>query len=159
MKTKIVLAAMLMTGIVIGTVYSEGPLNMVLPNTEGNQDYSRRNIAQDSFMKLDRNHDGMIISREWRGSRQEFDRLDDNGDGIITRTEYFGRQEGGRNTGMFRAFDLNDNGVISRQEWVRNFEALDRNHDGKIERNEIYFQGSNNRSATQKLFQELFRNN
>jgi hypothetical protein len=44
----------------------------------------------ESFLRADRNHDGIISRNEWTSDPTTFTRVDINGDGVITRPEYLG---------------------------------------------------------------------
>ena len=43
-----------------------------------------------SFLRVDRNRDGIISRREWTSDPTTFTRVDVNGDGVITQPEYLG---------------------------------------------------------------------
>jgi hypothetical protein len=43
-----------------------------------------------SFLRIDRNHDGIISRSEWTSDPTTFTRVDANADGVITRPEYLG---------------------------------------------------------------------
>ena len=119
------------------------------------------------FEELDRNRNGRIERREWNGTREAFEWLDRNNDGALSRSETVGNDTRARNddrwgdarnddrrgemTGndtTFEGLDRDRSGYIERDEWPharRNFEARDRNQDGRLTREEagnLYATGS-----------------
>lgn len=78
--------------------------------------------------KYDRDRDGKITRKEFRGASEFFDRLDRDRDGVLTAEDFdwserskFAQQ--GRPSGMwFSRMDGNSNGRISREEWSKFFE-------------------------------------
>ena len=107
--------------------------------------------AQMRFADLDRNHDGVIARREWRGSRNAFRIHDWNEDGVLSGDEV---RVGARppadsleardyrmpTSDRFSYLDVNNNGSVDRNEWdgsLDTFYRLDRNDDGRISRAEM----------------------
>jgi Ca2+-binding EF-hand superfamily protein len=97
------------------------------------------------FSELDRNGDNRLTRREWQFNRESFDLADRNHDNIVSRGEFLNaaRQVGNRNgigVERFRDFDVNNDGLIERNEWRDAdvaFRNLDRNHDNRITREEF----------------------
>src|SRR3990170_2474161 len=115
---------------------------------------------------MDRNKDGVITREEWRVSiDRSFDNHDWNGDGVLSGNEVGEGAPCGeyddhesRRSDPFGAFDHNNDGVISRNEWhntSRSFEGLDLNRDGKLSRDEFY----NREKVRTAVFYELDVNN
>ena len=106
----------------------------------------------DQFDVMDRNNDGVVSSREWRGHYDTFRRLDRNRDKVLTRNEYMnqrvglldsvlgGLSGGGVEDRRFRELDENNDGIISSWEWqgdTYEFERLDSNNDGVVSLSEF----------------------
>jgi EF hand len=110
------------------------------------------------FREMDRNHDGAVTRREWRGSDQSFRVHDWNRDGVLSGDEvrvgatrpmanrdddytpnrratfYDWTQTG------FKNLDANDDGRVTADEWHYDFESFrraDRNGDDVLSRNEF----------------------
>ena len=120
------------------------------------QDSSTRDTMR--FRAMDRNRDGVITRREWRGSDQSFRVHDWNEDGVLSGDEVrvgATRRMADRNddytpnrratfydwtqTG-FKNLDANDDGRVSMDEWhydVESFRRADRNGDDALERSEF----------------------
>jgi Ca2+-binding EF-hand superfamily protein len=112
----------------------------------------RRNVDQNfddwtprAFSELDRNGDNRLTRREWQFNRELFDLADLNHDNIVSRVEFLNaaRQVGNQNRNgvdRFRDFDVNNDGLIERNEWRDAdvaFRNLDRNRDNRITREEF----------------------
>jgi len=107
--------------------------------------------AQMRFADLDRNHDGVIARREWRGSPNAFRIHDWNDDGVLSGDEVRvgatppedsleARDYNMPTNDRFSYLDVNNNGTIERNEWdgsLDTFYRLDRNDDGRITRIEM----------------------
>lgn len=91
---------------------------------------------------MDYDYDGIVERDEWRGNEKSFRKHDKNHDGILSGKEVRpGAKQKVVVIDRFIRLDDNSNGYVSRGEWVyagRSFEALDRNHDGRLSRNEFY---------------------
>ena len=105
---------------------------------------SRRRDDRDwsgRFDQLDRDDDGYISFAEWPHDRQMFYRLDRNDDGRLSRSEIADRPDRQALWDQrFTEMDTNRDGRLSRSEWRRNpdaFERLDRNNDGFVSRAEF----------------------
>ena len=85
------------------------------------------------FQGMDRNRDGVITRREWRGSDNSFRTHDWNSDGVLSGNEV--------RVGAARPMNRNDDYTPSRSpdfyDWTQaGFARLDRNSDGQIGANE-----------------------
>jgi Ca2+-binding EF-hand superfamily protein len=95
-----------------------------------------------TFAAMDRNGDGRVNRGEWRGSRAEFVQADRNGDNMISRAEFMNLDAGyvDDNVGDFNALDDNRDGRIERFEWSGTraaFNRMDVNNDGVLSRREL----------------------
>jgi Ca2+-binding EF-hand superfamily protein len=98
---------------------------------------------EDRFDSLDSNRNGRIEIAEWHGGRRDFDWLDRNNDGTLSRDEVVGNAAGRNDT--FASLDINRNGTISFNEWHwsrSSFDARDSNRDGVVSRNEFVNTGA-----------------
>jgi EF hand len=106
------------------------------------------------FHEMDGNHDGVISRREWRGSSESFRRHDWNHNGVLSGAELRRDAEPAvvatvrrpapaprttsirteRDEVLFARRDRNHDGRITRDEWgdTATFNRLDRNHDNVI---------------------------
>jgi len=93
-----------------------------------------------AFTNLDHNRDGRLTANEWHYDMETFRRVDRNRDNAINRTEFLGNnQDDGRDVN-FDDLDANNNGRVERSEWHFSnaaFVALDRNRDGSLNRFEV----------------------
>ena len=73
----------------------------------------------DTFQTLDRNRDGQLTRNEWRGERAAFLRADRNGDNRVSRGELMNANVdyGDLDVTEFEALDSNNNGRVERREW------------------------------------------
>jgi Ca2+-binding EF-hand superfamily protein len=101
-------------------------------------------MRQDPLLNaLDANHDGVISADEIANAGKELLTLDKNGDGEITPDEMRPRQQGpeDRVNHMLEEFDTNKDGKLSKAElpdgMQRDFDAIDKNHDGFLDRDEL----------------------
>ena len=98
--------------------------------------------TEDGFDYLDSNSDGRLTRAEWFYDPPSFVRADHNRDGVLTRTEFLGDADSApREAGrvQFDELDANGNGRIERREWngtVQSFNALDTNRNGVLSRAE-----------------------
>ena len=80
---------------------------------------------------MDRNRDGVVTRREWRGNDNSFYRLDRNDDGVISGSDrYRGRDD------RWRAGYRDRDGYVTPREWRGSrdsFYRSDRNGNGVIE--------------------------
>lgn len=83
------------------------------------------------FPGMDTNGDGVINSREWRGSTQAFNNNDWDGDGVLAGDEV---RPGARRGA--RARDVVGTSGVAGGLTDRTFDSLDRNRNGRLERNE-----------------------
>lgn len=103
------------------------PLGAVGASAEQGQD-------QERFRGMDRNRDGVITRAEWRGSAQSFRNHDWNGDGRLSGDEM---RPGAQRNGV----PDEDYSTPRREfdDWTaEGFRYLDRNRDGRVERNEWF---------------------
>jgi Ca2+-binding EF-hand superfamily protein len=93
-----------------------------------------------AFVRLDANKNGMIEFLEWPGKKRTFRYLDLNHDGVLSLEEFTSKNAHSWNL-AFEDLDLDGNKIIARSEWMdidSEFDRLDRNHNGGIERKEFY---------------------
>jgi len=126
-----------------------------------NPDIERR--VADVFNRLDTNNDGKISRQEAQGPfSKNFDQIDRNKDGFLDKEEVrqalerFAQRnpEAAKSKAAevrtvpqrripdFDAFDLDADGVLTREEWQKtrfsdSFDAIDANKDGRIDRKEF----------------------
>ena len=98
------------------------------------------------FQGMDRNRDGVITRREWRGSDNSFRTHDWNSDGVLSGSEV--------RVGAARPMNRNDDYTPSRNpdlyDWTQaGFARLDRNSDGQISANEWRYDYETFRRADQ----------
>ncbi|MGH9173838.1 MAG: hypothetical protein ACRD1H_05755, partial [Vicinamibacterales bacterium] len=82
------------------------------------------------FANLDHNRDRRITSNEWHYDRESFLRADRNRDGVLNRTEFLGSDMDDDRGDQFEDLDVNGNGRVERGEWHASADAftwLDRN--------------------------------
>jgi len=118
--------------VLCGTVLAGG---LLLPAPAAGQERAR-------FQAMDLNRDGVISRDEWRGNDRSFRQQDRNGDGVLSRDEV--REAGSVGTsgtagalGSFEFVDLDGNGQVSAQEWMRAFNQLDADRDGMLTEDEL----------------------
>lgn len=103
---------------------------------------AERNLSwtASAFTNLDHNRDGRVTANEWHYDLETFRRVDRNRDNAINRAEFIGNgQDDGRDIN-FDDLDVNNNGRVERSEWSFSdaaFTGLDRNRDGTLTRFEV----------------------
>jgi hypothetical protein len=110
-----------------------------------------------AFTNLDHNRDGRLTTAEWHYDLETFNRVDRNRNKSLSRTEFLGEnQEDGRDIN-FDDLDANNNGRVERAEWYFSNEAfmsMDRNRDGTLSRFEVVG-GQNTNGDTYDQFASL----
>jgi Ca2+-binding EF-hand superfamily protein len=94
-----------------------------------------------AFVRLDANKNGLIEFSEWPGKKRTFRYLDLNHDEVLSLEEFTSQNAHSWNL-AFEDLDLDGNKIITRSEWMdldSEFDRLDRNHNGGIERKEFYY--------------------
>lgn len=99
------------------------------------------NWTRNGFTNLDHNRDGRLTSNEWHFDLETFRRVDRNRDNAIVLGEFLGEGvEDDLRGDNFDDLDRNNNGRVERSEWyggVADFRWLDRNNDGVLSRYEV----------------------
>jgi Ca2+-binding EF-hand superfamily protein len=92
------------------------------------------------FNNLDHNRDRRITANEWHFDVETFRRVDRNRDGALDQTEFLGQGRDDLRGDNFDDLDWNNNGRVERGEWYGGadvFNELDRNRDGVLSRFEV----------------------
>jgi hypothetical protein len=103
---------------------------------------AERNLSwtASAFNNLDHNRDGRLAINEWHYDMETFRRVDTNRNSSLSRAEFLGNnQDDGRDIN-FDDLDANNNGRVERAEWYYStaaFTTLDRNRDGALSRFEV----------------------
>jgi Ca2+-binding EF-hand superfamily protein len=103
---------------------------------------AERNLSwsASAFTSLDHNRDGRLTTNEWHYDLETFRRVDSNRNNALSRAEFLGEnQDDGRDIN-FDDLDANNNGRVERSEWYfsnQAFTNLDRNRDGVLSRFEV----------------------
>jgi hypothetical protein len=112
------MTVILLVVISVGLSSIHGIYKLSLPSAE-----AAVNKVNIRYRDMDRNKNGVITRQEWRGSDQSFDEHDWNNDGVLSGEEVAttgdkrGRRES-RRAERFERLDENNNGCISRDEWL-----------------------------------------
>ncbi len=98
------------------------------------------NWTQAGFNNLDHNRDRAITPNEWHFDRETFQRVDRDRDGALQLSEFLGSGVDDLRGDNFDDIDMNNNGRVERNEWYGGpdvFNDLDRNRDGVLSRFEV----------------------
>ena len=117
-----------------------------------------RNVSwtRASFTSLDHNRDNRLSVNEWHFDLETFRRVDSNRNDSISLQEFLGEGVDDLRGDDFDDIDNNNNGRIERTEWyggLTEFRRLDRNNDGILSRYEVV--GSTAGLSTYNEFQNL----
>ncbi len=105
------------------------------------------NSSAADFSAMDRNRDGRLQESEWRLTPDRFYQLDRDFDGLLSRAEFLDAANGtvgtsgrGDAASQFDALDRNGNGRLERNEWngsAAAFDRLDANRNNLVTRAEF----------------------
>jgi Ca2+-binding EF-hand superfamily protein len=117
-----------------------------------------RNLSwtRNGFTALDHNRDSQLTPNEWHFDVETFRRVDRDRNNSINLSEFLGESLDDDRGDNFDDLDFNNNGRVERSEWhggLAEFRALDRNGDGVLSRFEVV--GSQPSLSTQDEFDNL----
>ena len=98
------------------------------------------NWTRNSFTSLDHNRDGRLSSNEWHFDLETFRRVDRDRNNSINLNEFLGEGVDDMRGDNFDDMDANNNGRVERSEWyggLADFRWMDRNNDGVLSRYEV----------------------
>ena len=137
----------LMTALVIALPLVAAPVARAQNNDDQEQRRNSQSRETTRFQGMDRNNDGVITRREWRGSDASFRTHDWNGDNVLSGAEVragAARPDTSEGTppydwtqAGFERIDTNRDGRLTRNEWrydVEGFRLADRNGDDVVSR-------------------------
>jgi hypothetical protein len=96
--------------------------------------------TQTGFNNLDHDRDRRITQKEWHYDVETFRRVDRNRDGSLDQAEFIGTEFDDDRGDNFEDLDMNNNGRVERTEWHAapgEFSRLDTNRDGALSRFEV----------------------
>jgi hypothetical protein len=96
--------------------------------------------SDEGFDNIDHNRDGRIGEAEWHYGYETFNRVDRNRDGVLTRAEFVAGDADDDRDDRFEYLDADGDGHVELREWhgsTAAFEALDRDNDNVLSRNEV----------------------
>jgi hypothetical protein len=119
-----------------------GQRNAQLEPVDHNPNRYERNLSwtRNAFTQFDHNRDGKLTSNEWHFDLETFRRVDRNRDNAINLTEFVGEGYDDDRGDNFDDLDYNNNGRVERSEWhggLDDFRWLDKNSDGVLSRYEV----------------------
>jgi Ca2+-binding EF-hand superfamily protein len=117
-----------------------------------------RNVSwtRNGFTALDHNRDGRLTPNEWHFDLETFRRVDRDRNNSLNLAEFLGEGLDDDRGDNFDDLDYNNNGRVERSEWhggLAEFRALDRNGDGVLSRYEVV--GSQESLSTYNEFNNL----